>query len=263
MFILNSRAKKVLMIIALASFLFLSAAYSEEILPKETTKTENSQIPARLKLSNNLDIKEVFSASPIIYLVLFSMSVASLAIWLYSIFTFRIKDIIPSDTIKILQNHMLNNDYDKALSFCKSKNSLFTAIMESGISARGFGPQFVVDTMKSEGRRITSKFWQRLALLNDIVLVAPMLGLLGTVIGMFYAFYDINRSIDSIASLFDGLGIAIGTTVAGLIVAIIAMIFYTTLKFRLIKMLNHVEKEAVTLGNLINIKPVKVKQTKD
>jgi biopolymer transport protein ExbB len=85
-------------------------------------------------------------------------------------------------------------------------------------------------------------------------MVAPMLGLLGTVIGMFYAFYDVNRSIESINSLFDGLGIAVGTTVVGLIVAILAMIFATTLKYRLVKTLSHVENEALTLSALIQTK---------
>ena len=98
----------------------------------------------------------------------------------------------------------------------------------------------------------STSFWQRLSLLNDIVIVAPMLGLLGTVIGMFYAFYDVNRSIESINSLFDGLGIAVGTTVVGLIVAIVAMILYTTLKYRIVKMLSHVENEALALSSLID-----------
>jgi biopolymer transport protein ExbB len=110
----------------------------------------------------------------------------------------------------------------------------------------------MLDSMKSEGKRAATAFWQRLSLLNDIVIIAPMLGLLGTVIGMFYAFYDLNRSAESINALFDGLGIAVGTTVAGLIVAIIAMIFYTTLKYRVVKTLAEVENEALVLSTMID-----------
>ncbi|MFA6502142.1 MAG: MotA/TolQ/ExbB proton channel family protein, partial [Parachlamydiales bacterium] len=110
-------------------------------------------------------------------------------------------------------------------------------------------------------QRYTTKFWQKIGLLNEIVVIAPMLGLLGTVLGMFYAFYDVNRSIDSISALFDGLGIAVGTTVAGLIVAILSMIFHTILKYRLIKMLNSIENEAFSLCYLIN--PVKTRTLKE
>jgi biopolymer transport protein ExbB len=105
----------------------------------------------------------------------------------------------------------------------------------------------MTETMKTEGKRLTSHLWQRLALLNDIAIVAPMLGLLGTVIGMFYAFYDVNRSIESINALFDGLGIAVGTTVAGLIIAILSMLLATTLKYRLVKNLSLVENTALTI----------------
>ena len=57
-----------------------------------------------------------------------------------------------------------------------------------------------------------------------------MIGLLGTVLGMFYAFYDLNRSMESISALFDGLGVSVGTTVGGLIVAILALMYSTRLQ---------------------------------
>src|SRR3990172_7873235 len=199
------------------------------------------------KLTTNLDIKEMFFASPSIYSVLIILSVLALTIWIYCLFTFRKNRSLNDKLVLDLKNYLVKKEYSKALTFCHSEPNLFTKIIASGITARAHGPQYIIDTMKSEGLRVTTKFWQRLSLLNDIVIVAPMLGLLGTVIGMFYAFYDINRSIDSVASLFDGLGIAIGTTVAGLIVAIIAMIFHATLKFRLIRMLNAVESEAFSM----------------
>ena len=81
------------------------------------------------------------------------------------------------------------------------------------------------------------------------------MGLLGTVIGMFYAFYDVNRSAESINTLFDGLGVAVGTTVAGLVVAIFAMIFSTTLKYRLIKALSKVENESLSMSALMYQQP--------
>jgi biopolymer transport protein ExbB len=134
---------------------------------------------------------------------------------------------------------------------------MFGAIISAGLRARGSGTQIMIDAMKSEGKRTSAGLWQRLSLLNDVVLIAPMLGLLGTVIGMFYAFYDVNRSIESINALFDGLGIAVGTTVVGLIVAILAMVFYTTLKYQLVRTISRVENEALVLFPLIESRGVK------
>jgi biopolymer transport protein ExbB len=198
-----------------------------------------------------LDLKKVFGSAPIIYFLLLIMSVASLGIWLYSLITFRTKDIMPEEFRNNLRTLLEREQYEQAQKLCTSKDNLLAALVKTGLTSRDLGPQIMIDAMKYEGKRASTAFWQRLSLLNDIVIVAPMLGLLGTVIGMFYAFYDVNRSIESINALFDGLGIAVGTTVMGLIVAILAMIFYTTLKYRIVRTLSVVENEALALSSLI------------
>lgn len=198
-----------------------------------------------------LDLKSVFSSAPIIYSLLSLMSIASMGIWLYSLITFRAKDIMPEEFRGELKMLLQAEQYDQAYELCASKENILSSLVKTGLTTRNFGPQVMIDAMKSEGKRASTAFWQRLSLLNDIVIVAPMLGLLGTVIGMFYAFYDVNRSIESINALFDGLGIAVGTTVMGLIVAILAMIFHTTLKYRVVSTLSLVENEALNLSALI------------
>lgn len=199
-----------------------------------------------------LDVKKVFGSAPIIYTLLAAMSVAALGIWLYSLYTFRTKDIMPADFRKELRALLEKEQYEPARQFCSEKGNLLAALIQTGLTTRKLGPQVMMDAIKSEGKRASTAFWQRLSLLNDIVIIAPMLGLLGTVIGMFYAFYDVNRSVESINALFDGLGIAVGTTVMGLIVAIFSMILYTTLKYRVVNTLSMVENEALGLSALID-----------
>ncbi len=199
-----------------------------------------------------LDLQKVFSASPWIYALLMGMSVASLTIWLYSLATFRQKELMPKAFSHKVKALLTSSQYDQAQSFCTTDRNLLASIVAAGLSTRKLGPQVMIDAMKSEGKRASTRFWQRLSLLQDIVIVAPMFGLLGTVVGMFYAFYDVNRSVESINALFDGLGIAVGTTVAGLVVSILAMIFHTTLKYRLIKSLSVVENEAFSMSSLID-----------
>lgn len=216
-------------------------------------KSQNSSMIYPNKTSS-LNLKEVFMASPIIYCTLLIMSFVSFVILLFTIFTFKKKDIVSKKTKDDLKNYLEQESYEDALNYCKNIKNLLSTMISSGINARKHGAQHIINTIKSEGRRATASIWQRISILNDIAIIAPMLGLLGTVIGMFYSFYDINRSIDSLSALFDGLGIAVGTTVAGLTVSILATIFYAILKFRIVKTLNIVENEAVILGNLINTK---------
>ncbi|HRW58835.1 MAG TPA: MotA/TolQ/ExbB proton channel family protein, partial [Chlamydiales bacterium] len=167
---------------------------------------------AEIASGSSINLKEIFYTSPIIYTLLGIMSTLAVIIWLYTFFTVTKRDFLPKEIIEDLRAHLSLKNYEKAQHFCQNKKRLITNMVSKGLINRKHGPSFMIDTMKSEGMRSTAHLWQRINLLNDIVVIAPMLGLLGTVIGMFYAFYDINRSSDSISTLFDGLGIAVGTT---------------------------------------------------
>jgi biopolymer transport protein ExbB len=129
-------------------------------------------------------------------------------------------------------------------------------VVAAGIATRRHGPEVMIEMMQAEGKRCGNGIWQRISFLNDIAAIAPMLGLLGTVLGLFFAFYDMNRSTESITVLFDGLGIAVGTTVAGLVVAIMSMVFYTSLKFRVVHLLNLVEAGTLSVIHVMAHDPV-------
>lgn len=201
--------------------------------------------------SGSLDMGRVFSASPLIYSILIILSIASLTIWLYSLVTLRLRDMMPEAFTHHVRQLLSDRQFDAALAICQENRNFCSSIIATGISARRHGPQVMMDVVQAEGRRQGNSLWQRIALLNEVSVVAPMLGLLGTVMGIFIGFYDSANSPDSLASIFDGFGIAVGTTVAGLIVAIMAMIFYVTLKYRVLNLLNTVENEAVSLINLV------------
>lgn len=201
--------------------------------------------------SSKLDLVKAFNGSPVIYSVLILMSMTAFVIWLYSLFTLKISDMIPTSFVHQVREQLLEKRFEAALMTCQQEESFSSNVIACGIAARRHGPQVMMEAMQAEGKRCGNSLWQRISILNDMAVIAPMLGLLGTVIGMFYAFYDVNRSQESIASIFDGLGIAMGTTVCGLVVAILAMIFHTTLKYRVVRLLNCIENEALSLGTLI------------
>lgn len=198
-----------------------------------------------------IDLIQVFAAAPWIYAVLAFLSMSALMIALYILLTARSSKMLPRKAQQSIGHFLKSQNYDAALDLCEKHPSLFSKMIQAGIDSRPLGNQGILDAMKAAGKRGSTPFWQKIALLNDIAVIAPMLGLLGTVTGMFYAFYDLNRSLESLSTLFDGLGISVGTTVAGLIVAILAMLFYTFLKFRLIKSMTRVENEAIALAGAL------------
>ena len=201
--------------------------------------------------SINIDLTQVFSAAPWIYTLLALLSMCAVMIALYTLLTARSSKILPKTSQGAIERMPQSQDYEKVLILCNENPSLFSKMIAAGITSRPLGNQAILDAIKAAGKRGSAPFWQKIALLNDIAVLAPMLGLLGTVTGMFYAFYDLNRSMESLSTLFDGLGISVGTTVAGLIVAILAMLFYTFLKFRLIRSITAVENEAMQLAGTL------------
>lgn len=199
-----------------------------------------------------LDLFAVFRAAPMIYLALLGLSLFSLTVWIYSILSLKISKLMPPAFLRRVRKKLADKDFEDALNYCQSHSNCTASILASALTSRFHGHQVMIEAMQTEGKRFGVTFWQRLSMINDVAMIAPMLGLLGTVLGLFHAFYDVNRSADTLASIFDGLGIAVGTTVAGLIVAISATVFYATLKFRIIQLLNEVENETLALGKLID-----------
>jgi len=193
-----------------------------------------------------VDVGLVFKSAPVVYTLLFSLSVSAMMVCLYGFFTSRSKQLISRPDQGMLKKALTSRNDDLVFELCKAKPTLFNHMILAGIQTKAFGHQAVIEAMKNIGRRHTTGFWQKVSLLNDIAVVAPMLGLLGTVSGMFCVFYDLNRSLESIGVLFDGLGISVGTTLVGLIVAILAMILSVVLKHRLTKVLAEVERKALS-----------------
>ncbi len=214
---------------------------------------EELEVAAAVKAEGIIiDLGQVFRGSPTIYSILLGLSISSLAIWGYLLVKLRTPELVPADHCREIREKLLSKNYGEALMLCEKHPSILFQMVSTGIQARDQTPATRQEIMKAEGLRASSSLWQKIGLLNDIAVIAPMLGLLGTVLGMFYAFYDLNRSMESISSLFDGLGISVGTTVGGLVVAILAMIFHSVTKYRLMRQLTTVENEAQALSTLID-----------
>lgn len=199
-----------------------------------------------------IDWKAVFAGSPMIYSLLGLLSFAAVGISIYSAIQLNVLLRTSENVHNVLQSKLLSNHFDDVQQLCAQSDSFLCRMLQSGLSARKQGPQVLWEAMRQEGKRISISFWHRLSLLNDIAMIAPMIGLLGTVVGMFYAFYDINRSTESVRNLFDGLGISIGTTVSGLVVAVLAMALHAIGKYRLTRSLATVEQEALNMARLID-----------
>lgn len=223
---------------------------------KESSRPEREETAALEDLTSaarslTIQWSTVFSGAPFVYSLLLLLSMSALFICLYSELRIRQMGVITPSLLSDVRQKLETKDFDALSARCAQEGSLVCKILSAALAMRKSELSTRAEAMRLEGKRQTVLFWQRLSWLSDIALVAPLLGLFGTVLGMFYAFYDLNSSQQTITSLFDGLGISVGTTLAGLSVAILALALHTFARYRLVRTLAQVENEVLTFLPLI------------
>lgn len=231
--------------------LFLSGSIFANVKDTAESSPSVSYVQNVEKKVITIDLKNAFNASPIIYSILLALSVASVTIAMTAFFEISKKLAIPQTILDRTKEKIITCRFDEAHEVLEKQTEAIAYMLMGIIDTRKHGLINMKEAMKIAGKRHTLGCWQKISLLADIALLAPMIGLLGTVLGMFYAFYDVNRSIESLASLFDGLGVSVGTTVAGLLVALFSMGFQTVLKHRLITKASQVEFACETFTSYI------------
>ena len=205
---------------------------------------KSSEAPSMLQPGGlHIDFKQVFYGSPLIYSILIALSMTALFLWLYTVLRWRTLGNFPYALMKRVKMQLKERKQEETRFLLNNRGDLLSRMLSVALTSGSTLKEEYEEVMQREIKGATCATWQRIGLLNDIALLAPMLGLMGTVLGMFYAFYDLNRSLDSITKLFDGLGISVATTVAGLFVALFSLLLHTFLKHRLIRRLNLLESE--------------------
>lgn len=142
---------------------------------------------------------------------------------------------------------------DSAVTLCKNNDSPISNMIEKGLSRIGKPLNDINAAIENIGKQEVSKLEKNIATLATISGAGPMLGFLGTVIGMIRAFYDMSMAGNNIdiALLSTGIYQAMVTTVAGLVVGIIAYICYNILVARIEKLVFLLEARATEFMDVL------------
>jgi len=161
--------------------------------------------------------------------------------------------IDPNLMSQIRQN-ILEGKIDSALAICKSNNQPITRMIEKGIKRIGRPLNDVHAAIENVGSMEISKLEKGLPVLASVAGGAPMLGFLGTVTGMIRAFYNManaGNNID-ITLLSSGIYEAMVTTVAGLIVGIVAYFAYNIIVAKVEDVVFKMETSTTDFMDLLN-----------
>ena len=153
-----------------------------------------------------------------------------------------------------IKDYIHRGEVDQALKLCQDTNTPYSRMIEKGVTRIGRPMNDVLVAIENVGNMEVAKLEKGFNWLATTAAGAPMLGFLGTVIGMVQAFFQLasagnNSNVTILAS---GIYQALVTTVAGLIVGIIALFAYNYLTSRVNKVMNKLEGKTMEFMDLLN-----------
>lgn len=207
----------------------------------QTAKVEQEALPLR----------EVIKSGGSLMYVLGLLSLIGLALVIYFFIVLKPSDMVPLLLMRDVVDHLKTGRFDEAQDLCTAHPCLFSYIAMAGIlyarKTTKIDNTTLRDIIEGEGHRRAEAMLGQVQYLLDIAVISPMVGLLGTVIGMLRAFGAVATDIARAkpVSLAAGVSQALITTIFGLIIAIPAMCFYAYFRRKASAIVSHVESAAV------------------
>ena len=187
-----------------------------------------------------------------------NLIILAMAAWTIFVFIERflaIRKAVESEKslLKNVKADLESNNIQGALAKCTNTDSPVAKMLEKGIQKIDRSSSELTSTIENTGKFEVLRLEQRLNSLATMAGAAPMVGFLGTVIGMVQAFISIAQEEGSVSPklLADGIYTAMITTVAGLLVGIIAYLGYNYLVTRVSKVVHKMEYSAIEFIDLL------------
>ncbi len=194
------------------------------------------------------------TGSIVIISVLFAMLAVALYIYFERLLAIKAASQIDKNFMNQIRDHVMNGKLEAAKILCAQTDSPVARLTEKGVSRIGKPLDDINAAIENAGTLEVYKLEKNVNILATVAGAAPMIGFLGTVIGMILAFHQMASSGGQaeMGALASGIYTAMTTTVAGLIVGIIAYIGYNHLVNRTDKVVHKMEANAVEFLDLLN-----------
>ena len=182
------------------------------------------------------------------------LAIVSIYIFFERLFAINRANHQDSSFMDRIKEYIHRGEVDQALKLCQDTNTPYSRMIEKGVTRIGRPMNDVLVAIENVGNMEVAKLEKGFTWLATTAAGAPMIGFLGTVIGMVEAFFQLasagnNSNVTILAS---GIYQALVTTVAGLIVGIVALFAYNFLTSRVNKVMNKLEGKTMEFMDLLN-----------
>ena len=211
--------------------------FSLSILPALTPLLLSGTAFAQETTQQPNPIADAFANAGIIGYIIVALSIVSVALIIENFVSIKRDKLAPPDIIDELEALFEENNYQEAMDLCENERTYLTNVVQSGLSKLGHPFETIQTSVREMEEEETVKLFQKIGWLSLIAASAPMMGLLGTVSGMFLTFGDIAAAAGSVspAKLAGGIKLALVTTIFGLVVALPTGAFFFTFRNRVVR----------------------------
>ena len=200
-------------------------------------------------VASTVDLLEVVRSGGIVMVFLGGLSVIAVALIIFYALTIRKNTVASNSFMDSAEDLIRRQDYVSLLAVCQKRSESVAKVMQKTLEFATRNPTAtfaeVKEVTEAEGSRQTSILIQRVSYLADIGAIAPMIGLLGTVIGMIKEFNSISQGTNIVGApqmkLAGGVAEALVTTAGGLVIAVPALIFYALFRGRVNRLISELE----------------------
>ena len=219
-------------------------SYIQDVAPLQTEKT----------LSLLELIKNGGLGGQLIIGVLFVLLLMVTYIYFERLFAIRSAVKVTPNFMPQIRSFVMNGKLDGAQQLCVQENVPVARLISKGLSRIGRPLDDINTAIENAGRLEVYQLEKNISILATISGAAPMLGFLGTVIGMILSIFEISNAGGNIDMqlLADGLYTAMTTTVAGLIVGIVGYFCYNHLVVKINKAVYQMEASSLEFLDLLN-----------
>lgn len=218
------------------------------------TQTDSSQVEGGITdLTKDIPIWDLVMEGGWVMIPLALLSIATVYIFVERFLSINkaLKD--EKDFMPKVKEYLIEGKVDSARDLCNQTNNPAARMVEKGISRIGKPMKDIVSSIENVGKLEIYRLERRLSFLATASGVAPMIGFLGTTLGMVKVFHAMKfEATIQLQTISGGIMEAMVTTVAGLIVGIIAYSAYNFLVAKVNKVVHHMEGASIEFLDLLN-----------
>ena len=230
----------------------MSTLIADSALKIADTLNRVSQAALPSAVHEKLSFIDLLMKGGIIMLPILLLLVIGIFIFIERFITLRTASRTDSNLLNMIRQNIIAGNLEAALAVCRNTNSPISRMLQKGLLRIGKPIKEIEGAIENVGKIEVSKLETNIGILGIIAGIAPMLGFVGTIVGVIKIFYEISLADNiSIGIVADGLYQKMITSASGLVVGILAYVGHHILNMMLDRIILKMETESIEFIDLL------------